>query len=186
MNIMKFIAQAKQDNGGSYCLMTGYFNPTTGYMVSLECAEQKFEHFPSDIAVQQYILNNAERLCYHNRYLGLWYNEDKALWYMDVSVNVEEYASARLMGAINKQIAIWDCAKNKEIKLGEDEAPTYARTCSVTGEGMNEGWYYEADQMYFKYEADALAHVVSKGYDDINDAYEHDECYYTEWDVNED
>lgn len=117
MNIIKFIAQAKQDNGGSYCLMTGYFNPTTGYMVSLEGAEQTFEHFPSDIAVQQYILNNAERLCYHNRYLGLWYNEEKALWYMDVSVNVEDYDTAIRIGIMNSQIAIWDCAAGKEIKL---------------------------------------------------------------------
>ena len=42
------------------------------------------------------------------------------------------------------------------------QAEQYARTCDVTGEGMNEGWYHEhgTTKQYFKYEKDALEYIT--------------------------
>ena len=57
----------------------------------------------------------------------------------------------------------------------------FARQCSVTGEGMNEGWCFGDGQDYAKYEAGALKLAKEYGYDNINDAYEDDVCYWTEW-----
>jgi hypothetical protein len=65
----------------------------------------------------------------------------------------------------------------------------FARRCSVTGEGMNEGYVYRDGDMYFKYEADLVAHLRSIDSDSselsdefiLNEAYELEEYYYTEW-----
>ena len=58
----------------------------------------------------------------------------------------------------------------------------YARECSITGEGMNEGWVGDDGCFYFKYEKDAKQWCISRGYRDIDDAYADDVIYYTEWD----
>ena len=63
----------------------------------------------------------------------------------------------------------------------------FARQCSITGEGMNEGWvggFFGG--MYFKYEQDALKWCQSKGYKDIDDAYDNEALYYTEWEDADD
>lgn len=59
----------------------------------------------------------------------------------------------------------------------------YARVCSVTGEGMNDGWVVEEELKYFKYEADALAYAIKLGYTNIEDAFDHDVMYYTDWEI---
>lgn len=61
----------------------------------------------------------------------------------------------------------------------------YARQCSITGEGMNEGWVVNDGEMYFKYEDDANQWCIGQGYRDIDDAYTDDVCYYTEWEIEE-
>lgn len=57
----------------------------------------------------------------------------------------------------------------------------WARSCSITGQGMNQGWVGDDGCMYFKYEKDAYKWCVSRGYRDIDDAYADDVIYYTEW-----
>ena len=65
----------------------------------------------------------------------------------------------------------------------------FARICSVTGEGMNDGYVYRDGEMYFKYESDLVAHLRSQdeSSSDLSDefilseAYELEEYYYTEW-----
>jgi hypothetical protein len=65
----------------------------------------------------------------------------------------------------------------------------YARKCSITGEGMNEGWEDESEQ-YFKYEKDVIAwlrEVEFGTYDSQSDdlmlkeAVEYDVLYWTVW-----
>jgi len=74
----------------------------------------------------------------------------------------------------------------------------YARKCTKTGKGMNEGWIDEDTDEYFKYKADAVIHIKEimseefpmgweniddKSDDDILDiGYNHYGVYYTEWD----
>lgn len=58
---------------------------------------------------------------------------------------------------------------------------TFARKCTATGELMNEGWYAEGTMSYFKYEADAVKYCNELGYNSLDEAYEADEIYWTEW-----
>jgi hypothetical protein len=62
----------------------------------------------------------------------------------------------------------------------------YARECSITGEGMNEGWCFNDGEIYCKYEHDAWAIAHDLGYDSIDDAFENDACYWTEFETEED
>jgi len=65
----------------------------------------------------------------------------------------------------------------------------YARQCSVTGEGMNEG-YLVHDDTCVKYEKDLITLIRSWGDKEFNSAsdeyilaesYQQDEYYWTEW-----
>lgn len=58
----------------------------------------------------------------------------------------------------------------------------WARQCDVTLEGMNEGWVVGDGDAYFKYEKDALEWATDVGYANLEEAYEDDAIYWTEWD----
>ena len=57
----------------------------------------------------------------------------------------------------------------------------WARSCSITGEGMNEGWVGNDGEVYFKYGHDALQWCIDRGYRDIDDAYADGIIYWTDW-----
>lgn len=63
----------------------------------------------------------------------------------------------------------------------------FARQCDATGKGMNEGFVFGNGEMYFSEEIYALEYAIKIGYDNLDDAYNDDAYYYTEWDeVDED
>ncbi len=78
----------------------------------------------------------------------------------------------------------------------------YARKCSITHKGMNEGWIDEQTYEYFKNEADAVHHIKEimseefpMGWENIEDksnddileiGYNHYGIHYTEWECPED
>jgi len=66
------------------------------------------------------------------------------------------------------------------------ENEKFARKCSVTNEGMNEGWFSDEADKYFKYEKDALKCCIENGYKDIDEAYSDDFIYWTSWEDKED
>ena len=57
----------------------------------------------------------------------------------------------------------------------------FARQCSVTGEPMNEGWCFGDGCDYAKYETDAIKLAKDYGYDSLEEAYDDECCYWTEW-----
>lgn len=57
----------------------------------------------------------------------------------------------------------------------------YPRTCSVTGEGMYEGWCFNDGQDYAKYEEGAIKLAKEYGYDSIEEAYNDEAVYWTQW-----
>jgi hypothetical protein len=57
----------------------------------------------------------------------------------------------------------------------------YARRCDVTGKGINEGYVFCDGVFYCSTEEQALAEVKKDGYDTLEQAYEDDFYYYTEW-----
>lgn len=48
---------------------------------------------------------------------GGWYNSENNMYYFDATVIVDNLATAKELGRINKQIAIFDLANLKEIRL---------------------------------------------------------------------
>ena len=76
--------------------------------------------------------------------------------------------------------------KKKAEKKQMSNQKTFARKCDVTGEGMNEGYVFGGGTDYFKYEKDALAHAISLGYKDLQESYDDDAHYYTEWEEDRD
>lgn len=59
----------------------------------------------------------------------------------------------------------------------------FARLCSVTLCGMNEGWVINEGAFYIKDEAVALEFAKGHGWASIQELHEHDpdNFYYTEW-----
>ena len=69
----------------------------------------------------------------------------------------------------------------------------YARQCSITGEGMNEGYVYYDGEMHFKYEKDFILFLRYQNEiwdlsDEfiLNESYDNGEYYWTEWTDEED
>lgn len=62
------------------------------------------------------------------------------------------------------------------------EGTKYARKCDITGEPMNDGWVFGNGEEYAKYENDAKKLAIEYGYGSLQDAYDDDSCYWTEWD----
>tara|TARA_S200002703_G_scaffold92613_1_gene80046 strand:+ start:440 stop:733 length:294 start_codon:yes stop_codon:yes gene_type:complete len=76
-----------------------------------------------------------------------------------------------------------------------NETIYYARKCSITNEGMNEGWLDEQNLMYFKYVKDVIKYIkecmqyetIKPNLNQMNDddiieyGYNHYDIYFTEW-----
>ena len=74
----------------------------------------------------------------------------------------------------------------------------WARQCAITGEGMNEGYCIQEGLMYIKHKKDMVTHLreiareeerISAFCSDnflINEFYERDYFYWTEWECKED
>lgn len=66
----------------------------------------------------------------------------------------------------------------------------WRRQCSITGEGMDEGWYVDINNdidgkfiHYIKHKEDAIAIAKKIGYSGLQEAHDDDGCiYWTRWD----
>lgn len=116
MNLSKFYDSILERNGGSYNIVTGEFNPTTGYMVSIKGCEQRIalDKFTRE-ALNYYLVENIHMLCLDIYYLGAWVDNDFV--YLDVSVNELKESRALKLAKTNKQIAIYDCANSVAIHV---------------------------------------------------------------------
>ena len=61
----------------------------------------------------------------------------------------------------------------------------YARKCTATGQGMNEGWVVGDGEEYYKYESDIHARCKEAGYADLQEAYDDDFMYWTGWEESD-
>jgi len=87
----------------------------------------------------------------------------------------------------------------------KNETIYYARKCSITNEGMNEGWLDEQNLMYFKYKEDVVDYTLGiikqdllnhgidikflphRSDDDVIEyGYEYYDIYFTEWECETD
>lgn len=62
----------------------------------------------------------------------------------------------------------------------------FARLCSATNQGMNEGYCFGDGEMYFANVSDATDYAKSIGYESLTDAYNDGAYYYTEWEEEQD
>lgn len=68
----------------------------------------------------------------------------------------------------------------------QKEGTTYARKCSITGEGMNEGFMTEGiTTEYFKYKKDAVKWAKNNGYKTLNEAHNDEAICFTNWSEDE-
>ena len=116
MNIKLFMQTAKTNGGGSYNLNTGEFNPSAGFMVSMQGHEQRHKEFDEDTLLR-YIANKSELLADRDNFIGVWRTNDGE-WCFDISQCVGNEVEAVELGLSRRQEAIWDCAKAEEIALG--------------------------------------------------------------------
>ena len=58
---------------------------------------------------------------------------------------------------------------------------SFARICSATNEGMNEGFCFGDGDRYFKNEEDALKYAIEIGYESLEEAYDDEAYYFTDW-----
>lgn len=62
----------------------------------------------------------------------------------------------------------------------------FARKCDGTGEGMNDGYVLFDGELHFKYEENVKRFLEMQGYGTIDEAYEEDILYWTEWEDEDD
>jgi hypothetical protein len=62
----------------------------------------------------------------------------------------------------------------------------FARKCDATGKGMNEGYVFGDGLMYFAQKEDAEKYAKEIGYDSLDEAYDDDAYYFTEWEEIDD
>ena len=57
----------------------------------------------------------------------------------------------------------------------------YARKCSITGKGMNEGYCFGDGEMYCINKKDAIKIAKERGSKSLKEAFEDEDYYYTTW-----
>ena len=71
----------------------------------------------------------------------------------------------------------------------------FARKCSITGKGINEGFCVHDGEFYFSEESQLVNWLRNRDSEDtshlsdefiLQEAYELEEYYYTEWDADDD
>lgn len=84
---------------------------TTGYAVAVAATQNSFglEGLGN---VVKYVAAHPEVNAF-----GGWYNRDNNLYYFDATVIVDDLATAKELGRVNNQIAIFDLANLQEITL---------------------------------------------------------------------
>ena len=120
MNLLNFVNDTLNNGGASFNLLTGEYNPKTGYMVATQGNEiviplKQFHN----ASVSEYIAKKSYMLLSGisntSLFLGSWVDGDKV--YLDISEKVEDRHEAVKLGIERKQLAIWDNANGKEIRL---------------------------------------------------------------------
>lgn len=84
---------------------------TTGYAVAVADTQDSFG-LEGLANVVKYVSEHPEVNAF-----GGWYDSENNMYYFDATVIVDDLATAMELGRANKQIAIFDLANLKEIKL---------------------------------------------------------------------
>ncbi len=67
----------------------------------------------------------------------------------------------------------------------EPKETRFARKCTITGRGMNQGWMFGDGDEYAATEEAALTIALRRGNKDLEEACDDDDGFWTEWDIDE-
>lgn len=84
---------------------------TSGYAVAVADTQNSFG-LEGLANVVKYVSEHP-----NNNAFGGWYNSEDNMYYFDATVIVNDLEAAKELGRVNKQIAIFDLANLKEIRL---------------------------------------------------------------------
>lgn len=123
MNLQTLVQDTIANGGASYNLVTGEYNPATGYMVAVASFGQVIEigSNPTTAQVQKHVAEfigkNAVALMggvgAPNKFVGTWTSGGKL--FLDVSVRIEDMDAALDIAERTNELAIWDCANGVAI-----------------------------------------------------------------------
>jgi hypothetical protein len=86
----------------------------------------------------------------------------------------------------NRELEQMNVDEGRIAEIDYSQHTKWARKCSVTGKGMNEGFCFADGQDYAIDEESALKLAKEYGHDTLKEAYEDDVYYYTEWEDEDD
>jgi len=112
-NLNKFIESIIDNDGASFNINTGEFNPDDGFFVSIKGFEKIVDKQGLTSHVANFVQENAFQLSKLDMFLGGWVRKDDSVA-LDVSIKVPTLCEALTIGRENEQEAIYD-AVNKEI-----------------------------------------------------------------------
>ena len=111
-SVLIALATIAMNNKEGFTVSAANLQPvTTGYAVAVADTQNSFD-FMGLVNVIKYIAEHPKINAF-----GGWYNSENNRYYFDATVIVDDLASAMELGRINKQIAIFDLANLKEIRL---------------------------------------------------------------------
>ena len=106
------LAAIAMNNKEGFTVSAANLQPvTTGFAVAVADTQNSFG-FEGMANVVKYVEDHPEINAF-----GGWYNSENNRYYFDATVIVDDLAAAMELGRINKQIAIFDLANLKEIRL---------------------------------------------------------------------
>lgn len=118
MNLSKVYNETIVNQGCSYSLNNGNFNPKNGYFVGgfVKSMVVHLSEF-NESHLRNFILCNSPLLSLDNAYLGTWIDTETNLVHIDVSMLIDNLVSALDTASLYNEIAIYDNANGKSIYL---------------------------------------------------------------------
>ena len=111
-SVLIALATIAMNNKEGYTVNAATLQPvTTGYAVAVADTQNSFG-FEGLANVVKYVTEHPKINAF-----GGWYNSDNNMYYYDATVIVDDLEAAKDLGRYNKQIAIFDLANLKEIRL---------------------------------------------------------------------
>lgn len=111
-SILVALAVIAMNNKDGFTVNAANLQPVkSGYAVAVADTQNSFG-FSGLANVVKYVSEHSEVNAF-----GGWYNSENNMYYFDATVIVDDLATAKELGRINKQIAIFDLANLKEIRL---------------------------------------------------------------------
>ena len=111
-SILIALATIAMNNKDGFTVNAATLQPVTkGYALAV-ADTQNFFGFEGLANVVKYVSDHSEINAF-----GGWYNIENNMYYFDATVIVNDLETAKELGRINKQIAIFDLANLEEIRL---------------------------------------------------------------------